>query len=141
MKSASTPECACQIGALLATENQQLTEKFTLFGRNLGMASQIGNDIQGIIRETDIKNRKITLPVIYSLTQTEGDVRDKLELAFIKSSEALPDPTYIRDMLFQCGAIHYATIKMELYKQQGLDILHEAAGLGANVERLKLFLK
>jgi geranylgeranyl pyrophosphate synthase len=141
MKSASTPECACHIGALLATENQELIDKFTIFGRNLGMASQIANDIQGIIRGSDIVKRKITLPIIYALVQTDGEARYQLELAFVKPSELVPDPRRIIDLLFRCGAIHYATIKMELYKQHALDTLFEAKNVGANVEQLKLFLE
>ena len=141
MKSASTAECACNIGALLATKNQELIDKFTLFGHNLGMASQIANDIQGITRGSDIVKRKITLPIIYSLIHTDGEARHQLELAFGKPSEFVPDPKQITDLLFRCGAIHYATVKMELYKQRALDTLSEAKSVGASVERLKLFLE
>ena len=52
---------------LLATENQQLINKFAELGSNLGISSQIANDIQGITRGNDITKRKITLPVIYAL--------------------------------------------------------------------------
>lgn len=141
MKSASTPECACHIGALLATENQELIDTFTLFGHNLGMASQIANDIQGIIQGSDIVKRKITLPIIYALIQTEGDAHNQLELAFVKQYESMPDPNKISDLLFDSGAIHYAMIKIEFYKQRALDNLSQAECKGASVERLKLFLK
>ena len=141
MKSASTTECACHIGALLATGNQELIDKFTLFGRNLGMASQIANDIQGITLGSDIVKRKITLPVIYALVQTEGDTLNQLEFAFVEPSESTPDLKQIRAMLFGSGAIHHATIKMEIYKQLAMDALSEAEDIGATVERLKLFLE
>ena len=81
--------------------------------------------------------RKITLPVIYALTQTDDEVRNQLELIFSKPSESVPDPAQIRDLLFRTGAIHYAMIKMEFYKQRALDILSKAERAGANVERLK----
>ena len=141
MKSASTPECACHIGALLATENQILVDKFTLFGRNLGMASQIANDIQGIISEIDIIKRKITLPVIYSLALTDSEDRHQLELAFGKPSEFVPEPRRIMNLLFSSGAMYYAMVRMELYKTLALDILSEAEDKGANVGQLKLFLE
>jgi octaprenyl-diphosphate synthase len=112
-----------------------------MFGYNLGMASQIANDIQGITRGRDILKRKITLPVIYALSQADGEARHQLELTFSKQSESAPSPAQTRDLLFNTGAIHYATIKMELYKQQALDILSKAEGAGANVERLRLFLE
>ncbi len=141
MKSASTVECACCIGALLATANQELIDTFALFGHNLGMASQIANDIQGITGGSDLMKCRITLPVIYALTQTDGKTRSRLEAAFRKQCESAPDLRQIRDLLFDVGAIHYATIKMEFFKQRARNVLSEAEAAGASVERLKLFLE
>ncbi|MBA7696605.1 Heptaprenyl diphosphate synthase component 2 [subsurface metagenome] len=141
MKSASQVECACHIGALLVTANQELINTFTVFGHDLGMAAQIANDIQGINRGSDILKQKITLPVIYALTQAKGETRNKLVIAFGQQSETVPDPTQIKDLLFSIGAIHYTTVKMESYKQRALDTLSEAEGAGASVEHLKLFLE
>jgi geranylgeranyl diphosphate synthase type I len=141
MKSASQVECACHIGALLATTNQELIDKFAIFGQNLGMAAQITNDIQGITCGSDIVKRNITLPVVYALTQSGGEARDQLKRTFRRQAESVPDTAQIRDLLFRIGAIHYATVKMELYKQRALDILSEAERVGVNVERLKLLLE
>jgi geranylgeranyl pyrophosphate synthase len=141
MKSASQVECACHIGALLAKANQELIGTFALFGHNLGMAAQITNDIQGITNGSDILKHKITLPVIYALTQAEGETRNKLESTFGQQSAIVPDPTQIKDLLFSSGAIHYATIKMEFYKQLALENLSEVERYGARVERLKSFLE
>ena len=143
LKTASQVECACHIAALLATANQELIDTFTKFGHNLGVASQITNDIQGIIHGSDITRKRITLPIIYALAQTEGEAHNRLESVFGKQSESKPklDPVQIRDLLFSCGAIYYATIKMEFYKQLALDMLSEAEEAGASVERLKLFLE
>jgi heptaprenyl diphosphate synthase len=141
MKSASQVECACHIGALLANANQELIDTFALFGHNLGMAAQITNDIQDITHGSGIVKHKITLPVIYALTQADGESHNKLEIAFGQQSETAPDSTQVKDLLFSSGAIHFATVKMEFYKQRALDTLSKAEGVGANVERLKLFLK
>jgi geranylgeranyl pyrophosphate synthase len=139
MKSASQVECACHIGALLANANQELINTFIMFGHNLGMAAQITNDIQGITHGSDIAKHKITLPIIYALTQAESGARSKLRIAFGQQSETVPDPTQIKDLLFSSGAIHFATVKMEFYKQRALDTLSKAEEAGVNVERLKLF--
>jgi geranylgeranyl pyrophosphate synthase len=141
MKSASQVECACHIGALLADARQELVDIFAKFGHNLGMAAQITNDIRGVTRGSDILKHKMTLPVIYALTQAEGESRNQLELAFRKPSEAVADPTQVRDLLFRTGAIHYTTVKMEFYKQLALDNLSEIERYGASVERLKSFLE
>lgn len=140
-KSASQIECACYIGALLATLNQELIDIFAMFGHNLGMASQITNDIQGVIHGSDIINRRITLPIIYALTHTDDENHNQLEMIFSKQLESTPEPMRIKDILFRTGAIHYATVKVEFYKQRALDVLYKAKELGANIERLKLFLE
>jgi geranylgeranyl pyrophosphate synthase len=141
MKTASTIQCACHVGALLATSNQELINTFAMFGRNLGMASQIANDIQGITRGNDILKRKITLPVIYALSQLDIESRHQLELMFNKQSESALNPELVRDLLFRSGAIQYAAIKMELYKQRARDILLQTEVAVASVERLRIFLK
>ncbi len=141
MKSASQIECACRVGVLLANANQELIDKFNALGHNLGMAAQITNDIQGVTYGSDIMKRKITLPVVFALNHTEGEACSQLDLVFGKQSASVPDSTQIRDLLFRTGAIHYATVKMEFYRQQALDILSEVERLGANTERLKLFLE
>ncbi len=108
---------------------------------NLGMASQIANDIQGITCGSDIVKHRVTLPVVYTLAHTEGEAHNQLEFAFSKTCESVPDSKQIRDLLFGCGGIHYAMIKMEIYKQHALDILYELEKTGSNVERLRLFLE
>jgi geranylgeranyl pyrophosphate synthase len=141
MKSASQIECACHVGALLATDNQELIDLFTMFGHNLGMAAQITNDIQGVIHGSDITKHNITLPVIYALTQADDEVRNQLELDFGSPSELVPDTAQIRNLLFSIGAMHYATIKLEFYRQRAHDSLSQVEGARSIMERLKLFLE
>jgi geranylgeranyl pyrophosphate synthase len=141
MKSASVFACACQVGALLAAADQKFVDKFSSFGHNLGMAAQIANDIQGATGGSDIRKHKITLPAIYALTQTEGEAHQQLVDVFWRHTGPDFDLPGIRDLLFRCGAIHYTTLKMALYKQLALEILSEIEDEGINVERLRLFLK
>ena len=105
------------------------------------MAAQITNDIQGITRGNDILKHQITLPIIYALNQTDGEVRNQLETTFLVPSKPVHDIDKVRDMLFRTGAIHYSILKMEYYSQQALEILSQAEASGAKVERLKLLLK
>lgn len=141
MKSASQIECACYVGALLANKNQELVDVFASFGNRLGMAAQIANDIQGVTLKRDLLNPQKTLPAIYALTHTVGETRDRFKQFFNKQSKTVLDTAQIKEQLFLSGAIHYSTIKMELYKQQALDILLEAERAGARIERLKRFLE
>lgn len=141
MKSASHIECACVVGALVATGEQDIVGLFSTFGQHLGMAGQIANDIQGVTSGTDVVKRKITLPAIYAMSQTMGPDRTFLEAAFSSGSGLPTEVVQTQEILFRTGAIHYAMVKLELYKQLALEALQEAEIRGYHVERLKLFLE
>ena len=139
MKSASQIECACYVGAILAKADQKLIDIFAAFGHNLGMAAQISNDILGILKGNDISRKKITLPIVYALTQADNYSLKQLHNLFDKP-EYEPDPGQIKDLLLRTGSINYALVKAELFKQKALDFLTRAKRNGVNVERLKLFV-
>jgi geranylgeranyl pyrophosphate synthase len=142
MKSASAVECACYTGALLAGANEELIQTFKIFGYNLGMAFQIANDIKGVNCLKDIKKRKITLPIIYALAQTDGQIHSQLEITFAKhASGPVPDPEKIKTLLFSTGSIQYATIKMELYKQRSKNILVDLERAGMKMKQLQKFME
>jgi geranylgeranyl pyrophosphate synthase len=139
-KSASQIECACHLGALLAASNEELVRIFSSFGHSLGMASQIANDIQGIVHRSDIRKPKITLPLIFALNNSDVNSREQIKAAFTLRQEAQFDPEQFYDLLFQSGGVHYALLKMEYYKQEALNFLQQAEKSGLGVERLKPFL-
>jgi geranylgeranyl pyrophosphate synthase len=114
MKSASQIECACHIGALVATEDKILLDAFDKFGHNLGMASQIVNDIAGINSGDDIKQRKMTLPIIYAMTQ-KTDLNQQLANTVDGPPPSSSEIAHLRDIIYSSGAIYYSTIKVELY--------------------------
>jgi geranylgeranyl diphosphate synthase, type I len=140
MKSATQIECACVVGSLIGGIDNKLIGVFSKFGYNIGMAAQIANDILGITRKGDILKPKMTLPLIYSITHAEENPRRKLESLFFKSRGDEPfEAKEISDILFQSGAIHYATVKMEYYKQQANRALKALENNGVQVDELKLF--
>jgi geranylgeranyl diphosphate synthase, type I len=141
MKSASQVECSCYAGALLAGANPNLIAKLATFGHNLGMADQIANDLQGITRGVDIEKRKLTLPIIYAINQTEGQTFDDLNLFFIHKSDSKLSPAQVKKILFDTGAIHFTMVRMEYFKQLALENLNEATTSGASTGKLKIFLE
>jgi geranylgeranyl pyrophosphate synthase len=141
MKSAWAIECACHTGALLAGAKQELIDKMTKFGYNLGIMAQIANDLEGIKDCIDIQRRRLTLPAIYALAQTEGEHHKELELAFVEAPTSKSEPARIRELLFKTGAVYYTKLKIEIYKQAAQKTLLEAEKCGANIEHLKLFLE
>jgi competence protein ComQ len=140
-KSASQIECACYTGALLATENEDLLNIFKDFGYNLGMVAQIMNDISGIIDKKDIINKKITLPVIFSLAQAGKPARDLLEQYYSNKSSTDITIEQISDILSNSGAIHYTAVKMELYRLLMSEAIQRAENHGINTDKLRIFLK
>ncbi len=77
-KTASLLETCCTIGALSATDNKDEIDALSNFGHSLGMSFQIRDDILDYEGSTsligkpvggDIKEKKITLPLIYSLNK------------------------------------------------------------------------
>jgi geranylgeranyl diphosphate synthase, type I len=80
--------CALETGAELGTDDVACTGAFGEFGRNLGLAFQIRDDILGIwgeVAETgkpscnDIRRRKKTLPVVLAFDRVGGAERRRLE--------------------------------------------------------------
>ena len=75
-KTASLLETCCSIGAMSTTENKEHIEAMRNYGHSLGMSFQIRDDILDYEGKSkligkpigaDIKEKKITLPLIYSL--------------------------------------------------------------------------
>ncbi len=145
LKSASQLECACRIGALVATSDEYLVGCFGSFGHNLGMAAQVTNDIQGILdasgSRNDIYQRKKTLPAIYALTHGDSHSRFVLESIYDQATQVTPDmQREAKSVLLEVGAVHYAVLVAEVFRQHALRDLKTAQAAGANVHRLKAMI-
>jgi geranylgeranyl diphosphate synthase type I len=143
LKSASLLECACRIGALLAASDERVITSCSLFGRNLGMAAQIVNDIQSVRAnsgaKSDIRGRKRTLPAIFGLTHAEGDDLKTLTDIYLKKVPVTPErEENVRGVLMRSGAIHYALVAAELYRQRALKALEQTSITGPALQRLKV---
>lgn len=86
-KTASLIETCCLIGALSASDNKDYHEALKSYGHNLGMSFQIRDDILDYEGQSfligkpvggDIKEKKITLPLIYSLNNVSKDCSDDI---------------------------------------------------------------
>jgi competence protein ComQ len=138
MRSASHLECACCLGAIVGGADESEIRLYSEFGRNLGIAAQIANDIQGISTGVDILNRKITLPVIYALAAEEGGER---LWAWFTRQETGDDTKAIKGLLFRLGAVYYSVAKAECYRQRAGDILGAIIPDGEAGARLRAFVE
>jgi geranylgeranyl diphosphate synthase type I len=138
-KSAPLAESACSIGAMLATDDQQIIASFSQFGHNFGIAAQIDDDIHSLMDtgggKSDIKRKKKTLPVIYGLAHCTGSEREFLAEVYSEKTIITPEiENRVREILVHSGGIHYSLIMAEVYRQKALKALQET---GIPAERLK----
>ncbi|MDZ4072381.1 MAG: polyprenyl synthetase family protein [Sediminibacterium sp.] len=131
-KTASLLASACAAGASTTFTNQQDVEKMRLFGEKVGMAFQIkddlfdyGSDDIGKPTGNDIKEKKLTLPLIYTLNQCSADIRRKI-IYIIKNENTQKDKVkFVIDSVIATGGIAYATQKMFAFRDEALEILYQ----------------
>ncbi len=131
-KTASLLSSACAAGAWSTSNDKSITDKMKLFGEKTGIAFQIKDDLfdygtQDIGKPTgnDIKEKKITLPLIYTLNNVEK--AKKREIIYILKNEN-KNPAKVKqviDAVTAAGGIEYAIEKMNRYRDDALAILKE----------------
>ena len=84
-KTASLLASACAAGAFSTSNDEMLTEKMSWFGEKVGIAFQIKDDLfdygsEDVGKPTgnDIKEKKLTLPLIYTLNKVDKPTRKEL---------------------------------------------------------------
>ncbi len=131
-KTASLVASACAAGAWSTTNNNDITEKMRLFGENAGMAFQIkddlfdySNDDVGKPTGNDIKEKKLTLPLIYTLNNADKETRRKIIFIIKNENKNKEKIKYVIDKVVENGGIKYATNKMNEFRQKSMDILNQ----------------
>ncbi|MBX3240169.1 MAG: polyprenyl synthetase family protein [Chitinophagaceae bacterium] len=131
-KTASLLASACSAGAWSGCENEEIAEKFRLFGEYTGVAFQIKDDLfdygtEAIGKPTgnDIKEKKLTIPLIHTLNNI--DKSKKRELIYIlKNQNRIKEKVnYVIDEVKKAGGIQYGIKKMEEYRDKAISLLHE----------------
>lgn len=129
-KTASLLSAACAAGAYSANADEKQSETFRLFGEKLGIAFQIMDDLfdygdEAIGKPTgiDIKEKKMTLPLIYALQ--DADKSDKKRIIYIIKNQNTNKQKVaeVIDFVKKSGGIEYAQQKMVEYQQAARDIL------------------
>ena len=130
-KTASLLSSACASGACTTFKDPKAVEQLKMFGEKVGMAFQIKDDLfdygsEDIGKPTgnDIKEKKLTLPLIYTLNHCEPDIRKKI-IYIVKNQNTQKDKVaYVINEVVKTGGIKYATEKMFAYRDEALAILH-----------------
>ena len=130
-KTASLLSSACGAGASTTFSEDRYIEKMQQFGEKVGMAFQIKDDLfdygaQNIGKPTgiDIKEKKLTLPIIYTLNHCENSLRKKI-INIIKNENRNKDKVkFVLDVVKSTGGIDYAARKMLSFRDEALRLLH-----------------
>lgn len=130
-KTASLISTCCEIGARASTDDIDKINAIKSFGENLGMAFQIRDDILDYVGTTklfgkplggDIKEKKLTLPLIHALSRADGSESKKI-LTLIKNGGTKLDLNYIIDFVKKYDGISYAENVSKNFAQNAIDNL------------------
>jgi octaprenyl-diphosphate synthase len=131
-KTASLLASSCSAGAYSASCDEVLTEKLRLFGEKVGIAFQLKDDLfdygsEGIGKPTgnDLKEKKLTLPLIHTLNTVDQSTRKKIIFIIKNQNKVKPKIKYVLDLVQETGGIQYARQKMNAYRDEALSILYE----------------
>jgi octaprenyl-diphosphate synthase len=129
-KTASLLASACAAGAWSATGDEALTQKMKDFGQKVGIAFQIKDDLFDYAADNvgkptgnDIKEKKLTLPLIYTLNNIDKKKRREIIYIVKNQNKVKAKVDYILKEVAASGGIEYTINKMNQYKQEALDIL------------------
>jgi len=130
-KTASLLSSACGAGASTTFVEDRYIEKMQQFGEKVGMAFQIKDDLfdygnQDIGKPTviDIKEKKLTLPIIYTLNHCESGLRKKI-IDIIKNENRNKEKVqFVLDVVKKTGGINYAADKMLSFRDEALKLLY-----------------
>jgi len=130
-KTASLIAAACSAGAASTTNDESIIERMRLLGEKIGIAFQIRDDLfdfgvddVGKPLGIDIKEKKMTLPLIYALNQTDNRQRRKIITSIKRDSENAEKVKEIIQFVRESGGLEYATKAMYEYRAAAFEILH-----------------
>jgi octaprenyl-diphosphate synthase len=130
-KTAALLSACTACGARSVTDDPETIQQMKDFGENIGIAFQIKDDIldyegTGLTGKTvgnDIKEKKITLPLIHALEQSANSKKRHI-LTIVKSRKKTKDEiNEVISFVSDYGGMEYAEIKMNQYRDKALAIL------------------
>ena len=131
-KTASLIASCCACGAASAGADSVTVEKMRLFGEKVGIAFQIkddlfdfGTDVIGKPLGIDIKEKKITLPLIYALNKTSRSEKRRIINLVKNHNEEADKVSEVIDFVRSSGGMDYASRQMEIYQEDAFNILHD----------------
>ena len=129
-KTASMFSAAFEAGAATTTQRPEDLQRMAQLGNEIGMAFQIkddlfdyGNSSIGKPVGIDIKEKKMTLPLIYALKQSNSSDKRRIITAIKRYSHKKNKVQEVIEFVKENGGLEYAEQKMQSYKQKALETL------------------
>ncbi|MCB0585337.1 MAG: polyprenyl synthetase family protein, partial [Phaeodactylibacter sp.] len=129
-KTASLIAAACSAGAASTSDNAEQVERMRLFGEKIGIAFQIrddlfdfGTDDVGKPLGIDIKEKKMTLPLIYALRQTSKANRRRIINTIRRHSDKPDKVQEVVEFVRGSGGLEYARKAMQDFRNQAFELL------------------
>ncbi len=131
-KTASLISSCCAVGASSSGASEEMVGKMRLFGEKIGMAFQIkddlfdyGEDEIGKPVGIDIKEKKMTLPLIYALQKASWLERRRI-IGIIRNDSKKPKKVKeVIEFVRQSGGIEYAQAAMNRFHQEALVLVED----------------
>ena len=131
-KTASLLSSACAAGASTTFKEENNIEKMQQFGEKVGMAFQIKDDLfdynsKNIGKPTgiDIKEKKLTLPLIFTLNRCDKSLKRKIIYIVKNENRNKEKVQFVIDAVKNSGGIEYAETKMLAFRDEALKILYQ----------------
>jgi octaprenyl-diphosphate synthase len=130
-KTASLISSACGAGAYSTSENDELADRLKLFGEKVGIAFQIKDDLFdygktdiGKPTGNDIKEKKMTLPLIYTLNNCDATLKSKIISIFKNPAKKKNEVAFIIQTVIEHGGIAYAEKRMNEFIEDAFELLN-----------------
>ena len=131
-KTASLIASCCAAGASSVNADAATIEKMRLFGEKVGMAFQIKDDLFDFGTKEigkpvgiDIKEKKLTLPLIYALQKATWNEKRKVINIVKNKSHISSKVNEVIEFVRQSGGIEYAVKVMQEFTEEALSLLNE----------------
>lgn len=127
-KTASLIATSMAIGAASVTSDETITEEMYRIGQNAGIAFQIKDDIfdyqkKGLIGKpigNDIKEKKITLPLLHLLKNSKKSERQRILRLIKRKNKNRVMVEELIQLVNEKGGLEYATEKMNEFKEKAI---------------------
>ena len=124
---------ACCEAAAISVDRADLAEQMRKFGETVGLAFQIkddifdyGNDVQiGKPTGNDIRERKVTMPLIYALNNSNKETKKELLTILKKHNENKKKVKRAIEIVVDAGGVAYAHGKMMQLKDEALSLIKD----------------